>query len=85
MRIYLYRKKYKYIRVIVTANKVLHPEADYLSILNENDDVDLLGMKLNDMLTDIFGYEYGLDKFSLSRIDCCVNVMLSKDFPRNVM
>lgn len=80
LRIYLYRKKYKYIRVIVTANKVLHPEADYLSILNENDDVDLLGMKLNDMLTDIFGYEYGLDKFSLSRIDCCVNVMLSKDF-----
>ncbi|MDE5992630.1 MAG: hypothetical protein K2G87_06230 [Oscillospiraceae bacterium] len=51
-----------------------------MSILNENDDVDLLGIKLNNMLTDIFGYEYGFDKFSLSRIDCCVNVMLSKDF-----
>lgn len=80
LRIYLYRKKYKYIRVIITANKILYPEADYLSILNENDDVDLLGMKLNDMLTDIFGYEYGLDSFKLSRVDCCVNVMLSKDF-----
>lgn len=81
LRIYLYRKKHmRYIRVIVTANKVLYPEADCLSILNENDDVDLLGMKLNDMLTDIFGYEYGLDSFKLSRVDCCVNVMLSKDF-----
>ncbi|MBD5145421.1 MAG: hypothetical protein HDT21_05855 [Ruminococcus sp.] len=51
-----------------------------MSILNENDDADLLGMKMNYMLTDIFGYEYGLDKFNLSRIDCCVNVMLSNDF-----
>ncbi len=81
LRIYLNHKKHmRYIRVIVTANKVLHPETDYLSILNENDDVDLLGMKMNYMLTDIFGDEYGLDKFNLSRIDCCVNVMLSKDF-----
>ena len=81
LRIYLNQKKHmRYIRVIVTANKVLYPEVDYLSILNENDDIDLLGTKLNDMLTDIFGDEYGLEKFSLSRIDCCVNVMLSKDF-----
>lgn len=81
LRIYLNRKKYmRYIRVIVTANKVLNPEADYLSILNENDDIALLGTTLNDMLTDIFGEEYTLDRFSLSRIDCCVNVMLSKDF-----
>lgn len=81
LRIYLNQKKHmRYIRVVVTANKVLHPEADYLSILNGNDDVDLLGMELDDMLTDIFGVEYGLDKFSLSRIDCCVNIMLSKDF-----
>lgn len=81
LRIYLNQNKNKfYIRVVVTANKVLHPETDYLSILNENDDVDLLGMELNDMLTDIFGDGYGLDRFSLSRIDCCVNVMLSKDF-----
>ena len=77
LRIRLYHNKHKrYIRVIVTANKVLYPEADYLSILNENDDVALLGTKLNYMLTDIFGYEYGFDKFDLSRIDCCVNVML---------
>lgn len=81
LRIYLYRKKHmRYIRVIVTSNKVLYPEADCLSILNGNNDISLLGTKLNDMLTDIFGYEYGLDKFSLSRVDCCVNVMLSKDF-----
>ena len=81
LRIYLNQKKHmRYIRVIVTANKVLYPEADYLSILNENDDVALLGTKLNDMLTDIFGDEYGLEKFSLSRIDCCVNIMLSKNF-----
>lgn len=75
-----HKKQMRYIRVIVTANKVLYPEADYLSILNENDNIDLLGTKLNDMLTDIFGDEYGLEKFSLSRIDCCVNVMLSKNF-----
>ena len=80
LRIYLNRKKYKQIRVIVTANKVLCPEADYLSILNKNDDIALLGKKLNGMLTDILGDEYGLDRFNLSRIDCCVNVMLSKDF-----
>ncbi len=81
LRIYLNQKKHmRYIRVVVTANKVLHPEADHLSILNENDDVDLLGMKLDDMLTDIFGDEYGLNRFNLTRIDCCVNVMLSKDF-----
>ena len=35
---------------------------------------------LTDMLTDIFGEEYTLERFSLSRIDCCVNVMLSKNF-----
>ncbi len=81
LRIYLNRKKnVRYIRVIVTANKVLCPEADYLSILNENDDIDLLNTKLNDMLTDIFGDEYGFDRFNLSRVDCCVNVMLSKNF-----
>ena len=81
LRIHLNQKKHmRYIRVIVNANKVLYPEADYLSILNENDDVALLGTKLNGMLTDIFGDEYGLESFSLSRIDCCVNVMLSKDF-----
>lgn len=81
LRIYLNQKKHmRYIRVIVTANKILYPEADYLSILNENDDIDLLGAKLNNMLMDIFGDEYNLDSFSLSRIDCCVNVMLSKDF-----
>ena len=81
LRIYLNHKKHmRYIRVIVTANKVLYPEADYLSILNANDDVALLGTKLSDMLTDIFGDEYGLESFSLSRIDCCVNVMLSKNF-----
>lgn len=81
LRIYLNQQKHmRSIRVIVTANKVLYPEVDYLSILNENDDIDLLGKKLNDMLTDIFGDEYNLEKFSLSRIDCCVNVMLSKDF-----
>lgn len=51
-----------------------------MSILNENDNIALLGTTLNDMLTDIFGEEYDLDRFSLSRIDCCVNVMLSKDF-----
>ena len=81
LRIYLNHKKHmRYIRVIVTANKVLYPEADYLSILNENDDIELLGTNLNDMLKDIFGDEYGLESFSLSRIDCCVNVMLSKNF-----
>lgn len=81
LRICLNQKKHmRYIRVVVTANRVLYPQADYLSILNENDDIDLLGKKLNGMLTDIFGDEYGLDRFNLSRIDCCVNVMLSKDF-----
>ena len=81
LRIHLCHNKHKrYIRVIVTANKVLYPEADYLSILNENENIDLLGTKLNNMLTDIFGYEYSFEKFNLSRIDCCVNVMLSKDF-----
>lgn len=81
LRIRLYHNKHKrYIRVIVTANKVLYPKADYLSILNENDDIALLGTMLTDMLTDIFGEEYTLERFSLSRIDCCVNVMLSKDF-----
>lgn len=81
LRIYLNQKKHmRYIRVIVTANKVLYPEADYTSILNGNDDVALLGTNLNDMLTDVFGDEYCFDKFSLSRIDCCVNVMLPKNF-----
>lgn len=81
LRVFLNQKKHKrYIRVIVTANKVLYPQANYLSILNENDDIALLGKKLNGMLTDIFGEEYGLERFNLSRIDCCVNVMLSKDF-----
>ncbi len=81
LRIYLNHKKHmRYIRVIVTAKKVIYPEADYISILNENDDIALIGEKLNDMLTDILGSEYGFDIFSLSRIDCCVNIMLSKDF-----
>jgi len=81
LRIYLNRKKNKrYIRIIVTANKILYLESDYLSILNESEDISLLEIKLNKMLSDIFGDEYNLDSFSLSRIDCCVNVMLSRSF-----
>ncbi len=81
LRIYLNQKKNKrYIRIIVTANKILYPESDYLSILNENENISLLEIKLNEMLSDIFGDEYDLDSFSLSRIDCCVNVMLSRSF-----
>ncbi len=82
IRIYLnHPVKHKYyIRMIINPNKILNPQSDYLSIMNENSDVNAFGTKINDVIADLFGENYNIDSFSLSRIDCCVNIMLSKDF-----
>lgn len=81
-RIYLnHPVKHKYyIRMIINPNKVLNPQSDYLSIMNEDSDVSAFRTKINDIIADLFGGNYNIDRFSLSRIDCCVNIMLSKDF-----
>lgn len=74
------KKRQYYARVVVTPNSVINAQASSLSILNEQADISILANKLNETFHMTFDGLYDLNSFSLSRIDCCVNVMLSKEF-----
>lgn len=68
------------IRVIVSAKKLIDEYSKATAILNINDDFDLLGDMVNDVLLECLGEGYTLNGMCLSRVDLCVNVMLSEKF-----
>lgn len=68
------------IKVIVSAKRLIDEGASATSILNMYDDFDLLHELVNAALLECLGEEYTLNTMCLSRIDLCVNVMLSESF-----
>lgn len=81
MRMYVYLKNEVWgIRIIVTPRVLMDKNASPLSILSSGDDMQELERILNYVIFDTFGERYTLESFFLSRIDCCVNVMLSKTY-----
>lgn len=81
MRMYVYRMNEVWgIRIIVTPRVLLDKNASPISILTSRDNMKELERILNYVIFDTFGGNYSLGSFHLSRIDCCVNVMLSKSY-----
>lgn len=68
------------IKVIVSPRRFIDDTAEAVSILRSSDDFYLLESRVNAVLGEYLGDEYTVDSFSLSRIDCCVNIMLSESF-----
>lgn len=68
------------IKVIVSPRKLIDEESDAVNILREYDDFNLLGYLLNQSIHECLGEEYNMDSFNLSRLDFCVNIMLSESF-----
>lgn len=68
------------IQVVVTPRRLIDESADEIAILRAMDNLEILKEKINDVLTKHLGADYNIDKFNVSRIDCCVNVMFSEDF-----
>ena len=68
------------IRVVVSAAKLIDNNASPIAILNTESDFDCLYHYLNDTFEESLGEEYDIDSFYLSRVDCCVNIMLSESY-----
>lgn len=68
------------IKVIVSPRRLIDEESDAVNILRVSDDFDLLGYLLNESIHECLGEEYSIDSFNLSRLDYCVNIMLSESF-----
>lgn len=68
------------IKVIVTAKKLIDENAIATSILNMHDDFELLHELVDASLMECLGEKYTLNCMCLSRVDVCVNVMLSETF-----
>lgn len=81
IRMYIYCKDDVWgIRVIVTPRALLDKNASPLSILSSRHNMKELERNFNYAMFDTLGENYTLETFSLSRIDCCVNVMLSEAY-----
>lgn len=82
VRIYLNHTDLNFynIKVIVSPRRLIDENAEAVSILRSADDFNLLESRVNAVLGEYLGDEYTMDSFSLSRIDCCVNIMLSESF-----
>lgn len=68
------------IKIIVTSRIIIDERADAVSILRPSDDFIALGNRVTDILRECLGEEYHIEGFELSRVDCCVNIMLSENF-----
>lgn len=82
LRIWLNHTKDNFynIKVVVSPRRLIDERSDAVSILRSDDNFELLRMVLNDVLEECLGEKYSMDSFTLSRIDCCVNIMLTESF-----
>lgn len=81
VRIYIYSTgKVCGIKVIVTPRMLLDNNASPVSILTSGNNMKELERKFNYAMFETLGEHYTLESFFLSRIDCCVNVMLSETY-----
>lgn len=68
------------IKVIVSAKKLIDEESSPISIMQHNDSFEILHELVNSNLNECLGEGYNMESLSLSRIDLCVNLMLSNTF-----
>lgn len=68
------------IKAIVTPRMLLDNDSSPLSILRCCDNMKELEKRFNSVMVKILGEGFRLDDFSLSRVDCCVNIMLSETY-----
>ena len=66
------------LRIIVTPLSLITGHNSPTEIFTA-DKIELLSEVLENSITNIIGDDYTLDKLTLTRIDCCVNVLLSSD------
>ena len=82
MRIHLIHRypNHYYMEIIITPWSLLRDETGTTQIFFDESALTTLEHYINICITETMGAEYNLDSFNLSRIDCCVNVMLSEDY-----
>lgn len=68
------------IKVIVSSKKLIDEESSPISIMQYNDSFEILNELVDAVLNECLGEGYNMESFSLSRIDLCVNIMLSNTF-----
>lgn len=68
------------IKIIVTPRKIIDEDADAVSILPPSYDLIEFGNRVTDILQECLGEKYHIEYFELSRVDFCVNIMLSESF-----
>ena len=68
------------IKVIVTPRMLLDNDSSPISILRCCDSMKEMEVRFNAAMFEILGEGFRLDDFFLSRVDCCVNIMLSETY-----
>ncbi|MGN0608533.1 MAG: hypothetical protein ACI4J6_04970 [Oscillospiraceae bacterium] len=68
------------IKIIVTPRKIIDEDSDAVSILPPANDLIRFGNRVTDILQECLGEKYHIEYFTLSRVDFCVNIMLSESF-----
>lgn len=68
------------IKAIVTPRMLLDNDSSPLSILRCCDSMKEMEVRFNAAMFEILGEGFRLDDFFLSRVDCCVNIMLSETY-----
>ena len=68
------------IKVIVSPAKILDENAEPTAILTKGCDFNRLHQLVNSTIAEALGKDYHMDNFYLSRIDLCVNIMLSETY-----
>ena len=68
------------VKVIVAPRRLIDENANTVNILRASDDFDRLGFLTNQSIAECLGNNYCIDNFKLSRLDFCVNIMLSESF-----
>lgn len=82
IRIYLNHTDLNFynIKIIVAPRQVIDENAKAFSIFRSSDDFDTVRVSVDYAIEHYLGEGYTADDFSLSRVDLCVNIMLSEIF-----
>lgn len=68
------------IKAIVSPRRLIDESSQPMDILRASDDFDRLESLINQSIAECLGNNYCIDNFKLSRLDFCVNIMLSESF-----
>lgn len=68
------------IKVIVAPRMLIDESSQPMDILRSSDDFDRVESLVNHSIAECLGNGYSIDSFRLSRLDFCVNIMLSENF-----